>query len=77
MAAQIATMNTMAIVPNIANLFVAWREDFMMIVWITSFGWVVFNFFCFCFCFVFVLFLFLFCFCFLCVWVYRLYIKTK
>lgn len=44
MAAQIAAMNTMAIVPNIANLFVAWREDF--IVWITSFGWFVFNFFC-------------------------------
>ena len=29
MAAQIAAMNTMAIVPNIANLFIAWREDFI------------------------------------------------
>lgn len=32
MTAQITAMNTMAIVPNIANLFVAWREDFM--VWV-------------------------------------------
>ena len=32
MTAQITAMNTMAIVPNIANLFIAWREDFM--VWV-------------------------------------------